>query len=258
MKKHVVLTIAGSDCSGGAGIQADLAVIGFYGLYGESVITAVTAQNTRGVVSVQALSVRSVAQQLDCVFSDIVPDAVKIGMIPTRGVAAVIADRLGRYGCGPAPGQIPVVIDPVFAATSGHILCSHAALPVVVTQLFPLASVITPNLQEHAFLGELSYPDRAAVLVKGGHAVCSDAVDTLYFPVSENNIRITQEFRSKRIDNPDTHGTGCTLSSALACGLAEGRTLTESVFCAKQYTTACIAAGLHLGHGRGPLWHFSK
>ncbi len=255
MKK--VLTIAGSDCSGGAGIQADLKTIAAHKLYGMSVITALTAQNTTGVYGVAETSPDFVAAQLDAVFTDIVPDAVKIGMVSSPAIIEAIAERLSFYKAK------NVVVDPVMVATSGSRLLSEGASSALRERLFPLASVLTPNIPEAEALCGFSVENEAdmikaaeaigkgcgvAVLVKGGHLV-NDAMDYLY----------TEEggcwFRAERIDNPNTHGTGCTLSSAIACGLARGLSLAESIRHAKEYLTGALRAGLDLGRGSGPLNH---
>ncbi len=255
MKK--VLTIAGSDCSGGAGIQADLKTIAAHKLYGMSVITALTAQNTTGVYGVMEASPEFVAAQLDAVFTDIVPDAVKIGMVSSPTIIEAIAERLTYYKAK------NIVVDPVMVATSGSRLLGDGASSALREKLFPLASVLTPNIPEAEALCSLSIKREedmikaaevigresgTAVLVKGGHLV-NDAMDYLY----------TKEggcwFRAERIDNPNTHGTGCTLSSAIACGLARGLSLSESIRLAKEYLTGALRAGLDLGKGSGPLDH---
>ncbi len=255
MKK--VLTIAGSDCSGGAGIQADLKTIAAHKLYGMSVITALTAQNTTGVYGVLEVTPAFVAAQLDAVFTDIFPDAVKIGMVSSEAIIEAIAERLAYYKAK------NIVVDPVMVATSGSPLLSDGASGALRKRLFPLATLLTPNIPEAEALCGFSVENEAdmmkaaeaigresgtAVLVKGGHLV-NDAMDYLY----------TKEggcwFRAERIDNPNTHGTGCTLSSAIACGLARGLSLAESIASAKEYLTGALRAGLDLGKGSGPLDH---
>ncbi len=255
MKK--VLTIAGSDCSGGAGIQADLKTIAAHKLYGMSVITALTAQNTTGVYGVFEASPEFVGAQLDAVFSDIMPDAVKIGMVSSPAIIEVIAERLSFYKAK------NIVVDPVMVATSGSRLLSDGAETALREKLFPLAFVLTPNIPEAEALCGFSIKSEAdmmkaaeaigesiggAVLVKGGHLV-NDAMDYLY--TKEGG----EWFRAERIDNPNTHGTGCTLSSAIACGLARGLSLSESIRLAKEYLTGALRAGLDLGRGSGPLDH---
>lgn len=258
MKRRTVLTIAGSDCSGGAGIQADIKTIGAHGAYAMSVITALTAQNTVGVAAVQEVPPDFVAAQLDAVFTDIFPDAVKIGMVSSAAAAEVIADKLVQYGAR------HIVLDPVMVATSGGKLMQDGAAQAVLQRLFPLAEVVTPNLAEAAALaGEnavtdpegmhsaalaLSAKTGGGVLIKGGHKD-GDAADLLYLRGE------SFWFAGPHIDNPNTHGTGCTLSSAIACNLANGCTVQRSVFFAKRYVTHTIAAMLDLGHGRGPLDH---
>lgn len=275
MKPKVILTIAGSDSSGGAGIQADLAVMASYRMYGESVVTAVTAQNTLGVQYVYPLSAECIGAQLDSVFSDIVPDAVKIGMIPSEEAVIIIADKLKKYGCGEIINNshhihIPVVVDPVLISTSGKRLMQESAEKALVEKLFPIATVITPNIPEDTMMNRNSkcYPAQCAVLIKGGHGnpdSCAhiqnsdkQCVDVLYLAEDKNSNRAVKKFFAKRISNTSTHGTGCTLSTAIACELAKRNNDTvNSVGRAKRYCTKCIAAGLKLGKGRGPLWHFA-
>ena len=252
-----VLTIAGSDCSGGAGIQADIKTITAHKMYAMSVITALTAQNTTGVFAVEETPPAFVAAQLDAVFTDIRPDAVKIGMVSSGAIIQVIADKLQEY----APAKI--VVDPVMISTSGCKLLTDEAREALISKLLPLGTVITPNIPEAEVLCGFSIRNEGdmmraateiaqglpgAVLLKGGHLV-SDAVDYLY------QGGVGHWFRSQRIENPNTHGTGCTLSSAIACNLADGRTLAKSIENAKAYLTGALASGLDLGHGSGPLEH---
>lgn len=254
------LTIAGSDCSGGAGIQADLKTFAAHGVYGMSVITALTAQNTTGVFDVAEAPTNNLAAQLDSVFSDIFPDAVKIGMLSSANVSNIVADKLEEY----KPKF--VVLDPVMVSTSGHKLISDDAEAVLTNRLFSLSTLITPNLNEAEVLCgyEISTREemrRAAeriaekysvnVLLKGGHL--ENRSDDLLMYGGE-----AIWLEGKRIDNPNTHGTGCTLSSAIAANLALGHDLKSAVKNAKQYVTGAIAAGLKLGHGRGPLNHLYK
>ena len=255
MKK--VLTIAGSDCSGGAGIQADIKTIAVHKMYAMSVVTALTAQNTTGVFGIMEATPDFVAQQLDCVFSDIFPDAVKIGMVSNEEIINVIAQKLTEY-------QVRnIVIDPVMVSTSGSALLQQDAARALVETLLPLGTVITPNIPEAEILSGITIREEAgmiqaaqeisrhlggAVLVKGGHLV-SDAVDLLY---QNETVRW---YSSKRIDNPNTHGTGCTLSTAIACNLAAGNSLDESILNAKAYLTGALASMLDLGKGSGPLDH---
>lgn len=255
MKK--VLTIAGSDCSGGAGIQADLKTITAHKMYGMSAITALTAQNTTGVYAIMDVSPQFLANQLDCIFTDIQPDAIKIGMVSNASLIKVIAEKLIQYHA------TNIVVDPVMISTSGGKLLSDEAMDTLISTLLPLGDVLTPNIPEAEKLCGfpihneedmtlaaqcISKDLKGAVLIKGGHRV-NDATDLLY----ENNT--THWYQGKRIDNPNTHGTGCTLSSAIACNLADGKTLDESVFLAKNYVSGALSAQLDLGHGSGPLDH---
>lgn len=252
-----VLTIAGSDCSGGAGIQADLKTIAAHGLYGMSVITALTAQNTTGVSGILDVPPDFTAAQLDAVFTDIFPNAVKIGMVSNSDLIRVIADRLRQY----RPAF--VVADPVMVSTSGHALLKPEAQETLIRELLPLATVVTPNIPEAEVLWghpvesrekmemaarEIGQRLGCAVLVKGGHRI-HDAEDVLFH---DGNICW---FRAERVNNPNTHGTGCTLSSAIACGLAEELPLEDSVRQAKAYLTGALRDGLDLGKGSGPLNH---
>ena len=257
MTMKTALTIAGSDCSGGAGIQADLKTMTMNGVYAMSAITALTAQNTTGVRAIEESSPEFLAQQLDAVFEDIFPDAVKIGMVSSSELIRVIADRLKYHRAK------NVVVDPVMVATSGSSLIKTDAVETLIEELLPLAVLVTPNIPESEVLSGMEVRDRdgmvaaaekigtaygCAVLVKGGHSV-SDADDLLY---SSGRM---QWFEGKRIDNPNTHGTGCTLSSAIAANLAKGFELSESVRRAKAYISDALAAGLDLGRGSGPMMH---
>ncbi len=249
-----VLSIAGSDSSGGAGIQADLKTMSALGVYGMTVITAVTAQNTTGVTGVHVLPPEMVKKQMDAVFEDIPPDAVKIGMLPDPSTMQVVAERCEYYSVK------NLVLDPVMVATSGARLMQKDAEDFLTHVLFPQASVVTPNIPEAQCLlgsGETS-PEMLSkelykqygvpFLVKGGHNE-EDVSDALF--LEGRSIR----FETKRIDNANTHGTGCTLSSAIACGLAKGMNLEESIRYAKEYIAKTIAFGLDLGAGSGPLYH---
>lgn len=255
MKK--VLTIAGSDCSGGAGIQADLKTIAAHKMYGMSAITALTAQNTTGVYGILESTPEFLANQLDCIFTDIFPDAVKIGMVSSAPLIRIIAQKLRQY----APKNI--VVDPVMISTSGSKLLADDAAGELCQQLLPLATLLTPNLPEAEVLSGLRicseedmiaaaqkiaqiYP--CAILVKGGH-FGSSADDLLYLSGE------CHWFRSARIQTKNTHGTGCTLSSAIACNLAAGDSLPDSVLHAKKYVGGALADGLNLGAGNGPLNH---
>lgn len=258
MKK--VLTIAGSDSSGGAGIQADIKTITAHRLYAMSVITALTAQNTLGVTAILDASPEFVAQQLDAVFTDIRPDAIKIGMVSQPGIIRVIAAKLREYDAQ------NIVADPVMVATSGSRLLAPEAIDVLKSELLPLADIITPNLPEAEVLcgraiadtggmltaaREIAQGLQGAVLIKGGHLTAS--ADDLLCTAGKEHW-----YHAEKIDNPNTHGTGCTLSSAIACGLAVGQSLPEAVQSAKDYLTGALRDGLDLGHGSGPLNHMYK
>lgn len=259
MKK--LLTIAGSDCSGGAGIQADLKTFAANGCYGMSVITALTAQNTTGVSGIMEVSPEFAGMQLDAVFTDIFPDAVKIGMVSDPALVEVIAEKLTQYQAK------NIVLDPVMVATSGSALSKDSAIYASQQKLFPLAAVITPNIPETMQLTGMSAIDSkekmlqaakclqnqtsGGILIKGGH-LAGDADDLLYW--NGEAYWMTGE----KIDNPNTHGTGCTLSSAIACFLAKGEQLPEAVRHAKDYLTGAIADKLDLGKGRGPLNHLYR
>ena len=260
-RKHLTmktaLTIAGSDSCGGAGIQADIKTMTMNGVFAMSAVTALTAQNTLGVTGIQESTPEFLALQLDAVFTDIFPDAVKIGMVSSTELIRVIAEKLRQYQAR------HVVVDPVMVATSGSSLLKSDAVRAMTEELFPLAEVITPNIPEAEVLsGEriqsesdmekaaaaISKKYGCAVLLKGGHSI-NDANDVLY---QNGNI---VWFRGKRIDNPNTHGTGCTLSSAIASNLAKGFNLTTSVEWAKSYLSGALQAQLNLGAGSGPMKH---
>ena len=251
------LTIAGSDSSGGAGIQADIKTMTVNGVYAMSAITALTAQNTTGVQGIMEVTPDFLALQLDSVFSDIRPDAVKTGMVASSGLIEVIAAKLREYGAE------NVVVDPVMVATSGAKLISDGAVEALEKLLLPLARVATPNIPETEALSGLPVktPDDmnkaartiserygCAVLCKGGHQL-NDANDLLW---RDGGYRW---FNGRRIDNPNTHGTGCTLSSAIASNLAKGMELDEAVEHAKRYISGALGAMLDLGHGHGPMDH---
>ena len=257
MKMKTALTIAGSDCSGGAGIQADLKTMTMNGVYAMSAITALTAQNTTGVRSIQEATPDFLEQQLDAIFEDIVPDAVKIGMVSSSELICVIAELLRHYDAK------NVVVDPVMVATSGSALMKTDAVETLISELLPLATLVTPNIPEAEVLSGSSVKTKddmlvaakaigdrygCAVLVKGGHSV-NDANDLLY----KDGESVW--FEGKRIDNPNTHGTGCTLSSAIAANLAKGFDLSTSVKRAKDYISEALSAGLDLGQGSGPMQH---
>ena len=251
------LTIAGSDSSGGAGIQADIKTMMANGVYAMSAITALTAQNTTGVTAILNVTPELLTQELDAVFTDIYPDAVKIGMVSECELICTISQRLKQYGAK------NIVVDPVMVATSGAKLICDEAVDILKTELFPLASVLTPNIPETEVLtglGVRSAEDmieaarqiadtyHCAVLVKGGHNL-NDANDLLY---TDGSYRW---FNGKRIDNPNTHGTGCTLSSAIASNLAKGLSMEVSVERAKEYISGALSAMLNLGQGSGPMDH---
>ena len=251
------LTIAGSDSSGGAGIQADLKTMTANGVYAMSAITALTAQNTTGVTDILESTPRFLSEQLDAIFTDIFPDAVKIGMVSSPALVEVIADRLLFYHAE------NIVVDPVMVATSGAKLLRSDAVEALCRELLPLAAVLTPNIPEAEILSGMAITDAAgmeaaarlisekygcAVLCKGGHKV-NDADDLLW------REGAGKWFHGKRFDNPNTHGTGCTLSSAIASNLAKGYDLDASVERAKAYISGALAAMLDLGHGSGPMNH---
>ena len=258
------LTIAGSDSGGGAGIQADLKTFSALGVYGASAITALTAQNTRGVQAVHDVPADFVARQIDSVFCDLAVSAVKIGMLSNTQVIAAVADRLSAHA-----RTIPVVLDPVMVATSGDRLIRDDAVAALRETLLPRADLITPNLPEAAvLLGEAVARDEAeaeaqarrlvalgarAVLIKGGHGGGESSTDHL---VTADGA--SRRFRAKRIATRNTHGTGCTLSAAVAAGLARGLGLADAVAAAKAYLTAAIGAAdrLAIGSGHGPVHHF--
>lgn len=274
MKRKAFLTIAGSDPSGGAGLQADLKTAAAFGLYGMSVVTAVTAQNTQGVKGVFDVPAEFIESQMDCVFSDIFPDAVKIGMLSRKETAAAAAKKLEEY----RPAH--VVVDPVMVSTSGHSLLDKEAAALLKEEIFPLAELITPNIPEAEALSgikilktedpsdeeakeELKRMEEAAfkissscgvcVLVKGGHH--KDASSDVLFIPEENK---TEWFHAPLVKAPKAHGTGCTLSSAIACGLGEGKDLKGSIKEAKRYLSAALAAGLSMGKGHSPVDHGVK
>ena len=255
---YTALTIAGSDSSGGAGIQADIKTMTANGVYAMSAITALTAQNTTGVTSIMEATPQFLAEELDCIFTDIYPDAIKTGMVASTELIEVIADKLTAYEAK------NIVVDPVMVATSGARLISEDAISTLKSKLLPLANVITPNIPEAEVLSEMQIKSEAdmekaaeiicnrlgcSVLLKGGHQL-NDANDLLW----QKNEQATW-FMGKRIDNPNTHGTGCTLSSAIASNLAKGYDLKTSVKYAKNYISGALAAGLNLGKGSGPMNH---
>ena len=266
----VVLTIAGSDCSGGAGIQADLKTMSAFDVYGMSVITAVTAQNTCGVTGVQNVTGEMIRLQLEAVMSDIMPDAVKIGMLATADAVEAVADILEKYHVE------HVILDPVMVSTSGRSLLEAEGKEQMLRRLFPLAELVTPNIPEaeeilkavdgsvenkrtvsSVQITDQTMMEKAAqairqkygcnVLLKGGHM--TQAADDLLYQTQ------AVWFPAQRIDCTNTHGTGCTLSSAIASALARGCSLKEAVGIAKVYVRSAMSTGLDLGHGNGPLDH---
>ena len=256
---EAVLSIAGSDSSGGAGIQADIKTIAAHRLFAETALTALTAQNTLGVTGVLDVDPAFVTQQIDAVFEDIRPAAVKVGMVSSAAIIEAVADALERHGA------TNIVVDPVMVATSGARLISEDAVEALKARLLPLADVVTPNMPEAEVLCGFSVNDdasmeraarelagrvRGAALVKGGHGV-ERADDVLVASTDAPACWL----RAARIDTKNTHGTGCTLSSAIACGLAKGLPMEEAVRAAKGYVHGALAAGLDLGRGSGPLDH---
>jgi len=260
----IAVTIAGSDSSGGAGIQADLKTFAALGVYGASIITALTAQNTQAVTAIHDVPADFIAAQIDAVFSDLDVGAVKIGMLSQAAAIEAVAKGLGRHRAR------NIVLDPVMVASSGARLLAPAAVEVLRRELIPRALVVTPNLPEAAALTgaslarneqemevqarEILSLGARAVLIKGGHGHGDESVDLL---IGQGEV---VRLSAKRIATKNTHGTGCTLSSAIAAGLANGRDLIAATQDAKTYVTAAIANAdeLHVGHGRGPLHHFYK
>ena len=254
---RTALSIAGSDSSGGAGIQADIKTMSANGVYAMTAVTALTAQNTTGVTDILDSTPAFLSAQLDAVFTDIFPDAVKIGMVSSAELISVIAQKLRQYGAR------HIVVDPVMVATSGSRLLREDAVEALKTELLPLAEVATPNIPEAEILADMPIRTPAdmeaaarkiseqygcAVLCKGGHDL-NDANDLLW------KDGAGYWFNGRRINNPNTHGTGCTLSSAIAANLAKGMALEDAVRRAKEYISGALAAMLDLGHGRGPMNH---
>lgn len=251
------LSIAGSDSCGGAGIQADIKTMTMNGVYAMSVVTALTAQNTNGVRAVQESTPEFLEQQINAVFEDIFPDAVKIGMVASSELIRVIAERLKYFKAE------NIVVDPVMVATAGSALIKNDAVQTLTEELLPIAALVTPNIPEAEVLSGLHIQNKedmqkaakqigdthgCAVLLKGGHRI-NDANDLLYAD------RTMRWFDGKRINNPNTHGTGCTLSSAIASNLAKGFSLEQSVMRAKEYISGALSAMLDLGRGLGPMQH---
>ena len=251
------MTIAGSDSSGGAGIQADIKTMTANGVYAMSAITALTAQNTTGVTSILEVSPKFLEEQIVANVTDIFPDSVKTGMVASSSLIKVIADSIKKYNLK------NIVVDPVMVATSGAKLITDDAIDTLKKNLLPLATIITPNIPEAEVLSDMKISTTSdmeqaakiifdtfgcAVLLKGGHNI-NDANDYLY--TKDEQIW----FHSKRINNPNTHGTGCTLSSAIASNLAKGHSLKKSVENAKEYISGALNSMLDLGKGSGPLNH---
>ncbi len=254
---RTALSIAGSDSGGGAGIQADIKTMSAHGVYAMTAITALTAQNTTGVSGILEATPAFLAAQLDAVFTDIYPDAVKIGMVSSSEIIGVIAKKLRQYGAR------HIVVDPVMVATSGSALMQEHAVEALKRDLLPLAELVTPNIPEAEILANMSIrtPEDmefaaekisrqygCAVLCKGGHSL-NDANDLLW------KDGAGKWFAGRRIDNPNTHGTGCTLSSAITSNLAKGFDLDEAIFRAKEYISGALGAMLDLGKGSGPMNH---
>ncbi|MBR5856104.1 MAG: bifunctional hydroxymethylpyrimidine kinase/phosphomethylpyrimidine kinase [Bacteroidales bacterium] len=265
MKKRYyrVLTIAGSDSGGGAGIQADIKAISAMGCFAASAITAVTVQNTLGVEAVHPVPLDILEGQIDAVLSDIGADAIKIGMLHSADVVNIVADKIGQYGIK------NVVLDPVMVSTSGHRLIEESAVEVIKSRLMPLARVLTPNVPEAEILigreiiGECDFKDVAkelsesygiSVLLKAGH-LSGDKLTDYFYNAEEKSYTLLS---SKRVDTPNTHGTGCTLSSAFAAALAKGADLTSAARLAKGYIEQAIISGAdyEIGKGHGPVNHF--
>lgn len=254
---NTVLTIAGSDCSGGAGIQADLKTFTAHNVYGISAITSITAQNTTGVYKITDMDIDTINAQLDCIFTDIFPDAIKIGMVSNDNTIKAIASKLKQYNAK------NVVVDTVMVSTSGHKLLEPQAIKSLIDNLIPLANIITPNIPEAEVLSNIKITKKddmllaakkissfynGFILVKGGHLE-HNADDLLYY----NNSY--KWFSTPKITTNNTHGTGCTLSSAIASNLAKGYNINMSIENAKKYLTNALSYGLNLGKGNGPINH---
>lgn len=270
-----LLTVAGSDSGGGAGIQADLKTFAAHGGYGMSAITAITAQNTVAVTAVHPVPAQVVGEQIDAVFSDIGVDAVKIGMLAQAPIVRVVAERLERWGAGTAGSGPPVVLDPVMVAKSGDPLLADDAVDAVVDALLPLATLVTPNLPEArrmlgrdaeeadsdeqrlAMARQLLARGPRAALVKGGHGEGDEVVDLLCVAAGDGEKPAMHRFSNARIDTPSTHGTGCTLSSAIAARLAFGHDLPAAVEGAIGYLRRAMRAAFPLGSGHGPVNHLT-
>ncbi len=263
-----VLTIAGSDCSGGAGIQADIKAISANGAYAMSAITAVTSQNTTGVRAIHLIPAETVAAQISAIAEDIRVDAVKLGMLPTAEIVSAVAELLRRYAIR------NIVLDPVMVATSGDRLIEQEAVEAIKTEIFPIADLITPNIPEAEFISgrpagsETDFPAAAeamldlgaeGVLIKAGHLPGERLTDRLYQRM-ERGRTAEHAYTYERVDTPNTHGTGCTLSSSIAAFLALGHPLPEAVGLAEDYLHKAILTGAEYktGHGHGPVHHFFR
>lgn len=259
------LTIAGSDCSGGAGIQADIKTLGALGCYAASAITAITVQNTCGVQSVYPLPTETVRQQIHAVLEDLQPKAIKIGMLGNQEIAQAVAEEIEKYN-----KKATVVLDPIILSSSGHPLVTPETLACMKKHLFPLCTLVTPNLPETVWLTEIPDTDQQelnhaanrifdmgakAILIKGGHQEGPESTDMLYMA---NDPTSPMRFPGQRIPTRNTHGTGCTLSSAITAFLAQGKTLPDAIAQAKSYLTQALQAGatVEIGKGHGPLNHF--
>jgi hydroxymethylpyrimidine/phosphomethylpyrimidine kinase len=261
-KRPIAMTIAGSDSGGGAGIQADLKTFAAFGVYGTSAITAITAQNTLGVTAVQEIALDVIAAQIDAIVTDIGADAVKTGMLSSAPIVHLVAEKVYEHKFS------RLVVDPVMIAATGARLLKEEAVQTIRSELLPLATVVTPNIPEAEVLTGLKITGRAGmeqaaraihsvgaryVVVKGGHMENEDTSDDLLFDGKEFEV-----FSAKRIKTKNNHGTGCTFASAVASGLAHGRTVRESVAAAKAYVTKAIASAFPVGQGHGPLNHFHQ
>ena len=266
MKYISTLTIAGSDCSGGAGIQADLKTMSALGTFATSVITSVTAQNTCGVTAIHVIPNDVIAAQIKAVMEDIYPMAIKVGMLNDSATMQTVATTLKQY-------KVPnLVIDPVMVSTSGHRLMEEEAVATFIQELLPMASILTPNLPEaeilanmkienveHVFEAAQRIIDKGckSVLIKGGHASGNHKTDYLFSQRKDQSVEVSS-FSSDTVDTKNTHGTGCTLSSAIAAFLAQGLSVNEAVKAAKEYVTNALKGGadVEIGHGHGPVNHF--
>ncbi|MCT2561174.1 bifunctional hydroxymethylpyrimidine kinase/phosphomethylpyrimidine kinase [Chryseobacterium herbae] len=265
MKKYTypsVLTIAGFDGSGGAGIQADIKTASALGCFSTSVLTALPVQNTRGVRKIYSIPVEAIADQIEAILDDIFPDAIKIGMVHTPQLVETIVSTLGKYK------KIPLVFDPVMVATSGHRLIEEDTITAITEKLFPIADVITPNMDEAAILAKMKVETLEdlyaagkeikklgcrSILLKGGHQETS-TITSLFFDENEK----FHSFETVKFNTSNTHGSGCTLSSAIASYLAQGKTLYDAVSLGQEYVYQAIDNGkdVQTGHGNGPLNHF--